>query len=231
MGNKAPNGAKNHPNVPEGYEEKTGAMYYKSGWMEMEGQGGFMGRGGKKQWMWIQCIHWVVYTYPEHQPWYNWGGTTGPSEEETKGLSLPSIPGLPSMPGMPGLPSMPSIDLPSVGLPSAPSMPGLPGAPSLPGLPGAPNMPKIDMKKFKKLKKTRRKDYPYQRFEIYQSGDYNPKVKKSGKTVHVKGVTVKEYYEEEDEDNKGKDVTLHATSDEQADSWFESFASGGCTKE
>jgi len=230
MGNKAPKSEKAYPNVPEGYQELTGAMYYKSGWMEMAGQGGFMGRGGKNVQMWIQCIHWVVYTYPDHQPWYNWGSTSAPSEEDTKGLSLPSIPGLPSM-GLPSL-SLPSIDMPSVDMPSisAPSMPSLPSV-GLPGAPGMPDMPKMDMKKFKKLKKTRRKDYPYQRFEIYQSGDYKPKVKKSGKKVTLSGLTVKEYYEEEDEEGKGKEVHLTAPSDEQADSWFETFASGGAAKE
>jgi hypothetical protein len=228
MGNKQPKGEKNHPNVPNGYEEKTGTMYYKSGWMEMAGQGGFMGRGGKSVQMWIQCIHWVVYTYPEHQGWYNWGGTSGPSEEETSGMSLPSIPGLPSAPGMPSI-DLPSIDMPSVDMPSvdAPSV----DLPSAPSLPGAPDMPKVDFKKFKKLKKTRKKNYPYTRFEIYKHGDYTPKVKKSGKKITISGVTTKDYYEEEDEEKKDQKVELTAPSDEQAESWYETFAYGGCEKD
>ena len=218
MGNKQPTGDQNYPNLPNNYEEKEGAMYYKSGWGEFTTKGGFMGKQNVKAWLWVQCIHWVIYLYPEHQGWYNWGSTTGPSEEDQKGLSLPSIPGLPSMPGIPSLsmPSMPDVSMPDVSMPSV-SAPSL-SAPSV----GMPSMGSL--KGMKIPKKTRKKNnYPWTRFEIYQDG---VTVEKSGKTITIKGAEVKEYWEEGDDEAK-KDVVFNAVTDEQADSWIKSFESGG----
>jgi len=187
--------------------------------------------------MWIQLIHYVIYTYPTRQDWYNWGGIDPPSEEDKKGLKLPHIPGLPSlpgipqpslpgkpdlpgMPGMPSLPGAPDIHMPSLPLPGMPSIPGLPG---LPGLPGGVDMPKINMKKPKK----RNKDGPWSRFEIYKHGSYKPIATQSGKKITIKGCTVTEYFAEGDDEDQ-KEIVLEAKNDEQATSWLETLYYGGC---
>lgn len=200
---------KKYPNVPDRYEERTGTMYYKSGWMVKKGHG-LIGSFRSKQ-RWVQLIHSYCYYYEEWQPWYNWGGTTPPSEDDVKGLSLPKIPGLPDLPGMP------KVDMPKLDMPDMPKV-DMPDAPKV----DMPDMPKISAPK----RKERIPGGPLGSFPVRGT-----KIKKSGKTLTISGCQQTVYWKGETEHNDNITFEFTAPSDEQAESWYESFAYGGAEKD
>jgi len=94
--------------------------------------------------------------------------------------------------------------------------------PNMPSMPGMPSMTKP---------KKRKKDnnYPFMRFEIWQSGSYQPTCSIDGSKVTLKGVSIEDYFADGDGDETAtRDLTFKATSDAQAQSWADTLWSNGC---
>ena len=198
-------------------DEKVSKCYWKSGWCKKKD--GFF--NNKKRW--IQLRHYWAYYFEKEQSGYNWCSTTAPSKEEEKSMmdGLPSMPGMPKMPGLPDMPKidMPKIDMPKVSMPkvSAPSI----SAPSL----SAPSLsaPKIGMKK----KKERLDGGAWGYVQLYGGA----KVSQKGKAVTISNASVVEIFKGETEEKDNGTWKLTAESDDEAKSWYESFAYGGAEKQ